>query len=401
MAKIFILDDSQNGNRELYERVLNTGGHDILYVTDTTDILKPLFQFKPDVIVINVEDGDTINISRLSEVKKHPNFSDTPVLMVLDDSHNEINLAMTSGASEYIIKPIRETELTSRISILLNRVNLFNDEFAPGIIFARRYRIVSLLGKGGDSTVYQTEDTSKDNCLVALKILKLKKDSENFTAQFERETSGLEKLNHPNIVKLLGHGRFEGVYYVATEFIKGRNLGDIIKETPLSEDSAIELALQVTEVFKYMNSFGIIHRDIKPDNILISDEGEVKVVDFGLSREEHQQTVSIRGEMSGTPQYLAPEYIDGKNLSNKVDIYSLGITLFYMTSGILPFQGRTPMALLNKQLNEPPPVLAETTNGISQEFSDLIGKMLIKNPDDRISLDELAIVLQQLSARTA
>ncbi|MBN1864393.1 MAG: protein kinase [Victivallales bacterium] len=399
MAKIFILDDSKDGYKDLYERVLNTGGHDILYITGTTDILKPLFQFKPDVVVINVEDGDTTNISRLSEVKKHPNFSHTPVLVVLGESQNEINLAMSSGANEYILKPIRETDLTSRISILLNRVNLFNDEFAPGTIFARRYRILSLLGKGGDSTVYQAEDTSQNDSHVALKILKLKKDSENFTAQFERETSGLEKLNHPNIVKLLGHGKIEGVYYVVTEFIKGRNLGDIIKESPLSEESAVELALQVAEVFKYMNTFGIIHRDIKPDNILISDEGEVKVVDFGLSREEHQQTVSIRGEMSGTPQYLAPEYIDGKNLSNKVDIYSLGITLFYMTSGILPFQGRTPMALLNKQLNEPPPVLSETTHGISQEFSDLIGRMLIKNPDERIPLDELISVLQQLSAR--
>ena len=400
MAKIFILDDEGSGNRELYERVLNTGGHDLLYCTDTADILRPLFQFKPDVIIFNVEDGDTKNIRHLSEVKRHPNFSDTPVLVVLDDSQKEINMAMTSGANEYILKPIRETELTSRISILLNRINLFNEEFAPGSVFAHRYEILSLLGKGGDSTVYQARDTKSASVelLVALKILKLKKDSETFTLQFERETSGLEKLNHPNIVKLLGHGKFEGVYYVATEFIKGRNLGDIIKENPLAEQTAVDLGLQVAEVFKYMNGFGIIHRDIKPDNILISDEGEVKVVDFGLSREEHQQTVSIRGEMSGTPQYLAPEYIDGKNLSNKVDIYSLGITLFYMTSGVLPFQGRTPMALLNKQLNEPPPVLAETTGGISKEFSDLVARMLIKTPEERISLDELLVALQQLSA---
>lgn len=400
MAKIFILDDKDNGNEEIYERVLNPGGHEIMRITNSSDILKPLFIFKPDVIIMDVNNGDTTNISHLNEIKKHPNFSDTPVLMVLDDAENEINLAMSAGANEYILKPIRETELTSRISILLNRVNLFSDEFAPGTIFRNKYEIVSLLGKGGDSTVYQAIDTTTENRTeVALKILKLKKDTENFAQQFERETQGLEKLDHPNIVKLVDHGCTEGVYYVATEFVKGRDLGDIINDSPLSEETAVDLALQIAEVLKYMNGFGIIHRDIKPDNILISDIGEVKIVDFGLSREEHQHTVSIRGEMSGTPQYLAPEYIDGKKLSNKTDIYSLGITLFYMTSGILPFQGRTPMALLNKQLNEQPPILCETTHGISKEFSDLIDKMLIKDPEERISLDDMTAEFQHLATR--
>ena len=400
MAKIFIVDSKENGNLEIYERVLNPGGHEILRITETSDLLKPLFIFKPDIIIMNVQEGDPANIAHLRELKKHPNFSDTPILMVLDDSENEITNAMSAGASEYIIKPIRDTELTSRISILLNRTNLFSDDFAPGTIFRSKYKILSLLGKGGDSTVYHaidiTSDTEKE---VALKILKLKKDTENFSQQFERETIGLARLDHPNIVKLLDHGNFEGIYYVATEFVKGRDLGEIIKDSPLTENTAVDLALQVTNVLEYMNGFGIIHRDIKPDNILISDIGEVKVVDFGLSREEHQQTVSIRGEMSGTPQYLAPEYIDGKKLTNKTDIYSLGITLFYMTSGILPFQGRTAMALLNKQLNEAPPILCETTHDISKDFSDLIEKMLIKDPDERISLEEMAAELHRLAAR--
>lgn len=400
MAKIFILDDKEHGNPEIYERVLNPGGHEIMRITDSSDILKPLFIFKPDVIIMDVQDGDTTNISHLNELKKHPNFSDTPVLMVLDDSEDQITLAMSAGASEYILKPIRETELTSRISILLNRVNLFSDEFAPGTIFKSKYKIESLLGKGGDSTVYHAINiTTDDEIEVALKILKLKKDSENFAQQFERETQGLVKLDHPNIVKLVDHDSVDGIYYVATEFVKGRDLGEIIKDSPLTEETAVDLALQVAEVLKYMNGFGIIHRDIKPDNILISDIGEVKIVDFGLSREEHQHTVSIKGEMSGTPQYLAPEYIDGKQLSSKTDIYSLGITLFYMTSGVLPFQGRTPMALLNKQLNEAPPILCETTHGISQEFSDLIGHMLVKAPEDRISLDEMTAEFKRLATR--
>jgi serine/threonine-protein kinase len=307
---------------------------------------------------------------------------------------------MSHGANEYIIKPIREVELTSRIGLLLNRNNLFSSEFKPGAVFAERYKILALLGKGGDSTVYHALDTgSVPEREVALKILKIKEDPEIFASLIDRETHGLAQLDHPNIVKLLDHGNFKGTFYLATEFIKGRSLGEIIKESPLVEESAVDLALEVAEALQYISRFGIVHRDIKPDNILISDIGEVVIVDFGLAREAHQQTVAIRGEMFGTPQYLAPEYINGKDVDIKTDIYSLGITLFYMVSGILPFRAGTPMAFLHKQLNEAPPLLNEIAGGISKEFAELIDSMLIKNPTDRISLDQMIASFKKLQAR--
>jgi serine/threonine-protein kinase len=233
---------------------------------------------------------------------------------------------------------------------------------------------------------------------VALKILKVKTEEDVFSGQFERETTQLAKLDHSNIVKLLDHGCHEGVFYVVTEFIDGQSLGDIIKQSPLMEESAVDLGLEIADALSYMNSSGIVHRDIKPDNILISDEGEVKIVDFGLSREEDQQTVSIKGEMFGTPQYLAPEYIDGKKLTVKTDIYSLGVTLFYMVSGVLPFQAGTPMALLSKQLNEQPPMLNKISSGISEEFADIVNAMLAKDPEARISIESLIERLRKLQS---
>ena len=390
MAKIFVIDNKESGNRDVYEGLLHTGGHDVLCTSGGGDTLKPLFTFKPDVIIFDVLDGDMTYFGKVKDLRKLPNFSNTPVLMVLNDSAEEINLAIVSGSNDYIIKPIRESELTSRLGVLLNKNNLFSNEFTPGTFFANRYKINSLLGKGGDSTVYNATDKSKTpEEEVALKILKVKDDAAALSPQFERETNGLAGLDHHNIVKLLDHGCYDGAFYLTTEFIKGSSLGDIIKESPLIEESAIDLALEVAEALKYINQFGIVHRDIKPDNILISHIGEVKLVDFGLSREEHQQTVSIKGEMFGTPQYLAPEYIDGKKLNIRTDIYSLGITLFYMVSGALPFQAGTPMALLSKQLNETPPMLNEITDDVSKDFADLINKMLIKDPEERISLDEM------------
>ena len=400
MAKIFVVDPKESGNRETYEKLLNKGGHDILCTAGNGDIIKALFSFKPDFIIIDVPVGNVTFFGQVTSIRKLPNFSNTPILMVLNDSPEEIDLAMVSGANDYIIKPIRESELASRVGLLLNKTNLFDDEFEPGAMFANRYKIKSLLGKGGDSTVYHALDTSQDPGLdVALKIIRVKEDAQAISSQFDRETNGLKKLDHPNIVKLLEHGSFEGVFFLTTEFIKGSSLGDIIKESPLIEESAIDLALEVAKALKYINQFGIVHRDIKPDNILISSEGEVKLVDFGLSREEHQQTVSIKGEMSGTPQYLAPEYIDGKQLNIRTDIYSLGITLFYMVSGVLPFQAGTPMALLSKQLNEAPPMLNDVTNGVSPEFADLVNRMLVKDPDERITLDEMIEGFQALQQK--
>jgi serine/threonine protein kinase len=402
MAKIFVVDRKESGNRDIYERLLHKGGHDILCTSGAGDIIKALFSFKPDFIIFDVIPSDVSFFGKVGALRKLPNFSNIPIIMVLNDSSEEIELAIAAGANDYIIKPIRERELASRIGTLLNKTNLFSDEFQPGTLFANRYNIKSLLGKGGDSTVYHAVDISKNpEEDVALKIIKVKEDAQALSPQFERETTGLSKLDHPNIVKLLEHGSFEGVFFLTTEFIEGRSLGDIIKDSPLIEESAVDLALEVAEALKYIDQFGIIHRDIKPDNILISSAGEVKLVDFGLSREEHQQTVSLKGEMSGTPQYLAPEYIDGKQLNIRTDIYSLGITLFYMVSGTLPFQAGTPMALLSKQLNEAPPMLNDVTEGVSKEFAELVNRMLVKDPDERITLIEMVDGFKKLQQKFA
>ena len=209
MAKIFIVDKKESGNRDIYENLLHKGGHDVLATSGGGDILKPLFTFKPDIIIFDILDGDISFFGSIRSLRKLPNFSNTPVLTVLNDSSEEIELAVASGANDYIVKPIRESELTSRIGILLNKNNLFSDEFQAGTVFANRYSIIALLGKGGDSTVYHAVDTVSDpETEVALKILKVKEDAQALSPQFERETTGLARLDHPNIVKLLDHGSF-------------------------------------------------------------------------------------------------------------------------------------------------------------------------------------------------
>jgi len=257
--------------------------------------------------------------------------------------------------------------------------------------FGNRYEIVSELGRGGNSQVYYALDHSLEPpSEIALKVCKPLKGDTKFMARFLREAFQLSRLEHPNIMKLIDFGNENGLYFMATEFIKGKSLKEYLNENPIAEESAVVIACEMAKAFTYMKEMGIIHRDIKPENILISDKDEVILVDFGLAKEEGDQTLSMNDELFGTPQYLSPEYISGDSkITIKTDIYSLGITLFYAVSGKLPFNSKNPVDIIRKQLSEEPPKLKDILPSISDEYSDLISKMIVKIPENRCSLEEM------------
>jgi len=257
--------------------------------------------------------------------------------------------------------------------------------------FGNRYEIISELGKGGNSHVYYALDKSVDPPVeTALKVCKPLKGDTKFMARFLREAFQLSRLEHPNIMKLIDFGNEGGVYYMATEFIRGKSLKEYLKNSPIAEESAVVIACEMAKAFNYTSKMGVIHRDVKPENILISDKDEVILVDFGLAKEEGQQTISMSDELFGTPQYLSPEYIsESSDIDIRTDIYSLGITLFYAVSGKLPFNSKNPVDIIRQQLNDEPPVLKEIKPEISQEYSDLISLMLVKIPEKRCSLKEM------------
>jgi serine/threonine-protein kinase len=260
-----------------------------------------------------------------------------------------------------------------------------------GSRFGNRYQIVSELGRGGNSQVYYALDHQNDPpSEVALKISTPSKGDTKFMARFLREAFQLSRLEHPNIMKLLDFGNENGLYFMATEFIKGKSLKEYLNESPIAEESAVVIACEMAKAFTYMKEMGVIHRDIKPENILISDNDEVILVDFGLAKEEGDKTLSMSDELFGTPQYLSPEYISGDSkITIKTDIYSLGITLFYAVSGQLPFNSKNPVDIVRKQLSEEPPILKDMIPAISDEYSDIISRMIIKVPEERCSLEEM------------
>jgi len=276
------------------------------------------------------------------------------------------------------------------------------DKLTVGVVFGGRYEIVRELGRGGNSRVFLALDKSSDSSVaVALKVCVQNKGDKNFIPRFLREAFQLSRLDHPNIMKLIDFGNQSGVYYLATEFVNGFSLKEHLKEGPVNEETAVVVAREMGEAFQHMKSLSVIHRDIKPDNILVSEEdGRVILVDFGLAKEEGQKTISTSDEIHCTPLFLAPEYIsDSDNLTIKVDIYSLGVTLFYAVSGKLPFDAKSPVETIRRKIAERAPSLSDVAPGISAEFAGLVDRMLERNPDERCSLEEMVAGFDSLVAR--
>ena len=227
--------------------------------------------------------------------------------------------------------------------------------------FDKRYVIKRKLGSGGMADVYLAEDQELGR-RVALKLLDDRHASdEQFVERFRREAQSAAGLNHPNIVSIFDRGRAEGTYYIAMEFLDGRTLKELlVRNGPTPIPIAIDYARQILGALAFAHRNGIIHRDIKPHNIVVGGDGRLKVTDFGIARSGASQMTEA-GSIVGTAQYLSPEQARGAPVDPRSDLYSLGIVLYEMLTGKVPFTGDTPVEIAMKHLSqipEPPSTLA-------------------------------------------
>ncbi|OFX26635.1 MAG: hypothetical protein A2Z07_00095 [Armatimonadetes bacterium RBG_16_67_12] len=227
---------------------------------------------------------------------------------------------------------------------------------ANGTVLAGRYEIVDRIADGGMSTVYRARRLS-DGLVVALKVLRPQYAADReFIERFAREARAAEALQHPNIVQLYESGRDGDVYFIAMEYVDGPDLkGHLRRVGRLEPDDAERIAMAVCEALEYAHHEGIVHRDIKPQNILLAPGGTVKVADFGIARALAAVTMTQPGTVLGTVQYLSPEQARGAAVGRTSDIYALGVVLYEMLTGRLPFEGDAPVAIALKHLHDPPP----------------------------------------------
>ncbi len=255
-----------------------------------------------------------------------------------------------------------------------------------------RYRIVKRLGSGGMAEVYLAHDDVLDRD-VALKVMNRRYAYDNeFVERFKREAQSAAALSHPNIVSIYDRGESEdGTYYIAMEYLPGGTLKDrILKRGALSPRTAAAVALQIAEALRAAHHAGVVHRDIKPHNVLVTATGDVKVGDFGIARAASSSTVTRTGSILGTAHYISPEQAMGEPVGPQSDLYSLGVVLYEMLTGNLPYEADSAIALVMKHINEPPYPPRDANPEVSEALDAVTMKLLAKDPRDRYaSADEL------------
>ncbi|HEY5501463.1 MAG TPA: Stk1 family PASTA domain-containing Ser/Thr kinase [Candidatus Humimicrobiaceae bacterium] len=250
-------------------------------------------------------------------------------------------------------------------------------------LIAERYKLISKIGSGGTSDVYLAQDI-KLNRRVAIKILaKTYAFEKNFVARFKKEAQILARLNHPNIVAIYDWGQFEDSYFICMEYAEGQSLEEIIdKQGILSPVITAKYAIQICNALEVAHSNDLIHRDIKPQNIIVAPDGIVKITDFGIAKsliEDNTKTINILG----TSYYISPEQAQGKILSYSTDIYSLGIVMYEMLTADLPFRGENSIEISLKHINERPLRPSVLVKGIPVQIEKIILYCLQKSPQNR------------------
>ena len=265
-------------------------------------------------------------------------------------------------------------------------------------LFDGRYRIQRKLGAGGMADVYLAEDQELGR-RVAIKILNSRHGNDDqFIERFRREAKNAAALNHPNIVSIYDRGEAEDTYYIAMEFLDGRTLKElIIGRGAAPINVAIEYARQILSALRFAHRHGIVHRDIKPHNVLVDGEGRVKVTDFGIARAGTSQMTET-GSIVGTAQYLSPEQAKGGEVDPRSDLYSLGVVLYELLTGKTPFDGETPVEIAMKHLSTTPKPPSALRPDVPPELDMVVMRALAKNPDERYqSADEMEGDLERVA----
>ncbi len=250
----------------------------------------------------------------------------------------------------------------------------------------KRYTILERIGGGGMADVYRAHDKLLDRS-VAVKVLRSQFTSdEEFVTRFRREAQAAARLSHPNIVNIYDVGCDEDIYYIVMEYISGETLKERIQRAgQLSIESAVRIALEIAEALENAHQNGLVHCDIKPHNILTTKAGRIKVTDFGIAKAVTSATMTHTGTIIGSVHYFSPEQAKGAAVGAKSDIYSLGVVMYEMLTGTVPFNGETPISIALKHLQEEPRPLRESNPDVPPLVEAIVLKAMAKEPDQRFS----------------
>jgi len=396
-----LIADEDAGERSFARRVLGARGYFFREVSTVDTLIPELERARPNLLLLDIALGGARGLELVTTIRRHGQLYNLPIIVVSALRNEEtIRMALSVGADDYLVKPVTPGELAAKVHMVLKKRSLnrmTSMGFTYGAHFAGRYEIVSTVESGGYGTVYAANDLlHPDQPSVALKVVHSEKSMRpDFLSKFLREAYTHSRLVHPNIVRLIDFGQYDGVYFQVLEFLEGLNLEEVLSTSGLlSEETAVFTAYEVAKVLDYLRVRGVVHRDLKPRNIMITDEGEVKVLDFGMARHRRDETLSSSEWVGGTPQFVSPEYIRSSHeVDCQSDIYSFGMTLYYAVSGRFPFPEDGKVDFITHHLQTPPVPLRQYRPDLSEAFAGLVDRMLAKakgaRPDSVTMLREL------------
>ncbi|MDZ7815115.1 MAG: protein kinase [Planctomycetota bacterium] len=271
-------------------------------------------------------------------------------------------------------------------------------------IAIKGYDIIEVVGKGGMGYVCKARQVSMDR-LVAIKILNEKfADNPAFVARFISEARSAGKLNHPNVIQVHDVGQYNNVYFFSMEFLEGNTVREILKNKKhMQPVEAIRITIEIAKALDYAHRLGIIHQDIKPDNIMVDKNGQVKLADLGISK-VYEENAAVLNEVMGSPHFMSPEQALGKSVDGRSDIYSLGVSLFQMLVGDTPFSGVSIQEILKKHVNQPVPNVRDFNSQVPGKVASVIRKMMEKKPEERYQtandlIEDLQAVYDRLAPK--
>jgi CheY-like chemotaxis protein len=415
---VLVVDDILE-NREVLARRLDKRGFRVRQAEDGHAALSLVENERPDLILLDIMMPGMSGMEVLAHLRRKWTRFELPIVMVTgkDDSGSIVE-CLEMGANDYVIKPVDFPVLLARVQAQLQ----MRSEFAgapkpptpaaspsttgPGFLLAGKYRLRNPLGTGGFGTVYRASHVELERD-VAVKVLNpALSSSSEARERFRREGMSASRLKHMNVVQILDFGVDDTVAYLVMELLQGVSLlEEICAFAPLSVGRCTAMLAPVLDALAAAHEQGIIHRDIKPSNIFLErgGQGEVpKILDFGIARiaEASGSNLTVAGTVLGTPAYMAPERLRGAPYDGRSDVYSVGVILYQMLTGHMPFEteGRDSMAAIQMQLENEPPLPRVYQPELPEEIEHLALRALGKDPGERPGPDEFARTLRAVAA---
>jgi serine/threonine protein kinase len=418
---VILLIESDLNLADLASYILEKRGYEVHHARDGGTGLKLFKSLNPDLVILDILLDGLDGISVCEKIRLTYSDDILPILILSaagDEDH--IIRGFEAGANDYLVKPYKAVELIAKTRVMIGRrrrisrrrrtrkmiYRVMAGEVAAlkaGDYQIGEYTVQECLGRGSMGAVFRAaKDT--DDTPVAIKVLDpdLHSDKRGIK-RFLREANTLRELDHANIVRILEVGNVEGFHFYAMEYVKGRSLLEVIETDfdTITEDLVADIIVRVTHSLEAMWNAGLIHRDIKPNNVLLTDEGVPKLVDFGLAKGVNDVALTRTGIIYGTPNYMSPEQIQGLPLDFRTDIYSLGATAYHMVCGAPPFDCMTTRRILYRHIFEAAKPPSKHNAGISEEFDNILLRMLAKDMEKRFdSYEELRRALRGVRERS-